>query len=100
MSSFGVHLQALVDLASLLGGQVEELQLPVRAVGEITGRPELPLGSFAEAYSLSDDHADLAAQLADLLVKLRQAEEFATTATRIVAERYRALDASGGRLST
>ena len=95
VASFGVNVQALVDLADLLREQLDEIERPVRAAGEINDHPELPLASFAEAFSLSDDHAQAAAGMVALLAKLGQATEFAATASRIVAERYQTLSAAG-----
>lgn len=97
VASFGVHVQSLADFAQRLREQVDEIQRPIRTLTEINQHPELPLGSFAEAFSLSDDHADIAAEMAVLLGRLARAVEFAATATRIVADRYQALDAAGAQ---
>lgn len=97
VSSFGVHVQSLVDFAQRLREQLGEIQRPVRAVTEITARPELPLGSFAEAFSFSDDHADLAAAMSEVLGKVNRAVEFTANATRIVADRYQTLGSAGAQ---
>jgi len=93
VASFGVNIESLVSFARQLRDQVEEIQRPIRTLAEVNQHPELPLGSFAEAFSLSDDHADVAAEIAALLGRLSRAVEFAATATRIVADRYQELDA-------
>lgn len=96
-ASFGVHIQALVDLAQRLGQNVDEIQRPIQELNEINVGPELPLGSFAEAFSFSDDHADLTLEMATLLGKVSRAVEFAATATRIVADRYQTLGEAGAQ---
>jgi hypothetical protein len=92
-----VHVQALVDLGQRLGQSVEEIRRPIQALSEMNGVPELSLGAFAEAFSFSDDHADLTAEMAALLGKVARAVEFAATATRIVAGRYQAMETGGAQ---
>lgn len=94
-ASFAVHIQALVDLAERLSQDADEIKRPVQAVADIGASPELPLGAFAEAFSLSDDHGDLTAQMTTVLGTLARAVEFAATATKIVADRYQVLEDAG-----
>ena len=96
-ASFAVHIEALVELAERLGRDVDEIRRPIQTASEIAASPELALGAFAEAYSLSDDHGDLTADIGTVLGQVARAVEFAATATKIVADRYQELESEGVR---
>jgi len=93
--SFQVHLESLRNFARLLDDQLEALQRPTRALAAL--RPDLPLGAFAEAYSLGDDHSDVASRMLEVLAKLGQSVEFGGSVTSLVASRYGSLSAAGAR---
>lgn len=97
VGSFRVHLQSLKDFARLLQEQVYVLEQPTRVVGTLSQAPSLPLGAFAEAYSLSDDHSDVARQMAVVLEKVGRSLDFARSVTELVAQRYEALNANGAQ---
>ena len=97
VGSFRVHLQSLKDLAVRLREQLEVVQRPTRAVEVLYQPPNLPLGAFAEGFSLSDYHSDVAQQLAVVVEKVGRSLDFARSVTELVAQRYEALNAGGAQ---
>jgi hypothetical protein len=97
VGSFRVHLQSLKDFALRLQEQVYVLEQPTTVVGSLGQAPSLPLGAFAEAYSLSDNHNDAAQQMAMVLQKVGRSLDFARSVTELVAQRYEALNAGGAQ---
>jgi hypothetical protein len=97
VGSFRVHLQSLKDLAVRLREQLEVVQRPARAFDVLYQPPNLPLGAFAESYSLSDYHSDVAQQLAVVVEKVGRSLDFARSVTELVAQRYEALNAGGAQ---
>jgi hypothetical protein len=97
VGSFRVHLQSLKDLAQRLREQLEVVQRPTRALDVLYSPPNLPLGSFAEAFSLSDYHSDVAQDLAVVVEKVGRSLDFARSVTELIAQRYEALNAGGAQ---
>jgi hypothetical protein len=73
------------------------VQRPARAFDVLYQPPNLPLGAFAESYSLSDYHSDVAQQLAVVVEKVGRGLDFARSVTELVAQRYEALNAGGAQ---
>lgn len=95
--SFRVHLQSLREFAQKLREQLEVVQRSTRSAAVLNRPPDLPLGAFAEAYALSDDHSDAVRQSEVLLAKVARSLDFARSVTELVAQRYEALNAAGAR---
>jgi hypothetical protein len=95
--SFRVHLQSLEDFAQRLREQLEVVNRSTRAAPVLNRPPDLPLGAFAEAFALSDDHSDAVRQAEVLLEKVARGIDFARSVTELVAQRYAALNAAGAR---
>jgi hypothetical protein len=95
--SFRIHLQSLKDFAQLLAEQLEVVQRSAQAAAVLNRPPDLPLGAFAEAFSLSDEHSDEVAGVADLMGKVARSIDFARSVTTLVAQRYEALDSGGAQ---
>jgi hypothetical protein len=95
--SFRVHLQSLRDFAQRLEEQLEVVQRSTRSAAVLNRAPGLPLGAFAEAFSLSDDHSDAVRQSATLLEKVARSIDFTRSVTALVAQRYEALNAAGAQ---
>ncbi|GIH21030.1 hypothetical protein [Rugosimonospora africana] len=93
--SFRINVQAVNDFAQLLADQLDTVQRSAQTVAIFTRPPDLPLGAFAEAFSLGDDHSDEVAGVADLVAKVARSVDFARSVTTLVAQRYAALDAGG-----
>jgi hypothetical protein len=94
---FRVHLQSLKDFAERLQEQLHAVQRPGHAYEVLRQRPGLPLGSFAEAFSLSDEHSDAVGQFAIVLDRVARSLDFATSVTTLVAQRYEALNTGGAQ---
>jgi hypothetical protein len=95
--SFRVHLQSLDDFARRLREQLEVVQRSTRSAAVLNRPPDLPLGAFAEAFALSDDHSDAVRQADVLLSKVARSIDFARSVTELVAQRYEALNAAGAQ---
>ncbi len=95
--SFRVHLQSLKDFAQRLQEQLEVVQRSTRSAAVLNRPPDLPLGAFAEAFALSDDHSDAVRQSELVLEKVSRSIDFARSVTELVAQRYEALNAAGAR---
>jgi hypothetical protein len=95
--SFRVHLQSLDDFARRLREQLEVVQRSTRAAAVFNRPPDLPLGAFAEAFALSDDHSDAVRQSEVLVAKVARSIDFARSVTELVAQRYEALNAAGAQ---
>jgi hypothetical protein len=93
-AGFRVHLQSLKDFEQRLKDQLEVVQRYTGAAEVLNRPPDLPLGAFAEAFSLSDYHSDAVRQSQVLLEKVARSIDFTRSVTRLVAERYEALDAA------
>ena len=88
---FQVHLQSLVDFAKELETQLDALERPADRLAVISETP-LPLGDFEEAVTLRYVHLDTAAQMRELLRKVRDALAFAENVTLAVATGYKEFD--------
>jgi len=88
---FQVHLQSLVDFAKELETQLDALERPADRLTVLSETP-LPLGDFHEAVSLRNAHIDTAAQMRELLRRLRDALAFAENVTLAVATGYEEFD--------
>jgi hypothetical protein len=95
--SFRVHLQSLDDFARRLEEQLEVVRRSTRSAAIVNRAPDLPLGAFAEAYALSDDHSDAVARSTALLENVVRSIDFARGVTELVARRYSALDTGGAQ---
>jgi hypothetical protein len=95
--SFRVHLQSLKDFAQRLQEQLEVVQRSTRSAAVLNRPPDLPLGAFAEAFALSDDHSDAVRQSEVVLEKVARSIDFARSVTELVAQRYEALNSAGAR---
>jgi len=95
--SFQVHLQSLKDFAQELAEQLEVVQRSTQSAAVFSRPPDLPLGAFAEAFSLSDEHSDEVTGVADLMAKVARSVDFARSVTTLVAQRYEALDSGGAQ---
>jgi hypothetical protein len=92
--SVRIHLQSLKDFAQQLQDQLDLVAQPTRALAELKDGPDLPLGAFAEAFALGDDHSDVLRDMGELLLKVRQSIDFAGDVTRLIAKRYESLNAA------
>ena len=88
---FSVHLQSLQQLAQELATELDGLRAPLDRLSELSQR-ELPLGSFAEGYTLGAHHLALAGQMYGLLQAVRQAVSFAGQVTHEVSSSYQRFD--------
>lgn len=95
--SFQVHLQSLNDFAQRLAEQLEVVQRSAQTAAVFNQPPDLPLGAFAEAFSVGEDHADEVTGVAGLMAKIAQSIDFARSVTTLVAQRYAALDSGGAQ---
>jgi hypothetical protein len=91
--SFRVHLDALKDFSAKVRDEADAVRTATDALA--VGDPVLPLGAFAEAFSLSDEHRDVVEQMGEVLAEIRQALEFAERVTSHVAAGYEALSVEG-----
>src|SRR4029450_12012651 len=88
---FQVHLQSLVDFAKELETQLDALERPADRL-TVLSAAALALGGFQEAVSLRHAHLDTAAQMRELLRRVRDALAFAENVTLAVATGYEEFD--------